>query len=139
MQQPAGQVCAVLGDLLATRLKVRGVKSVIIDGRVRDVATMAELCADGSYQIWSKAISAVGTGMEAKQWSADVPLKIGQVTVSAGDIVVADAPDRAVVVIPRDLLEQVYAILPGGKVADDNVLKDILAGENVTTAFARHR
>lgn len=139
MQQPEGQVCAVLGDLLATRLKVRGVKAAIVHGRVRDVSTMASLWSDDSYQVWSRATSAVGTGMEAKPWAADIAIQLGQVTVNAGDIVVADAADRAVVVIPQAMLSDVHDMLPALKTADDNVLKELLAGGTVTDAFAKHR
>lgn len=140
LQQPEGQSCALLGDLLATRLKVRGVKGAVVDGRVRDVDSIGQLCAGGApFQVWSRAVSAVGTGLEAKPWAVDVPLKIGPVTVRPGDIMVADEADRSVVVIPRAKLDEVLEMLPGLKEADDKVLQDVLAGVDLNEAFARHR
>lgn len=136
MQQPKGQVCALLGDLMATRLKIRGVKGAIIDGRVRDVATIGQM---SDFPVWSKGISAVGTGLQAKPWTVDAPLQIGEVTVRAGDILVADEDDRGIVVIPQEKLEEAYKLLPGLKKADDGVLQELLAGVSVTEAFAKHR
>ncbi|QIW98792.1 hypothetical protein AMS68_004310 [Peltaster fructicola] len=136
MQQPTDQVCALLGDLMATRLKIRGVKAAVINGRVRDVATIGQM---SDFQVWSKGISAVGTGLQAKPWAVDVPLQIGEVTVRAGDILVADEDDRGIVVIPQDKLEEAYKLLPGLKKADDGVLQELLDGSNVTEAFAKHR
>ena len=40
IDQPAGQSCAVLGGIMAARMKVLGVKAVIVNGRVRDLAEL---------------------------------------------------------------------------------------------------
>lgn len=37
ISQPAGQKCAVLGGIMALRMKVLGVRGVVVDGRVRDL------------------------------------------------------------------------------------------------------
>ncbi|KAK5119785.1 hypothetical protein LTR85_007361 [Meristemomyces frigidus] len=140
LQQPSGQVCAVCGDILATRLKVRGVKGVVADGRVRDLIAMRELCQDGGeFQVWSRQTSTVGTGLEAKAWAADVPLKVGDLDVKPGDILCADEGERGCVVIPREKLEELMAMLPGLKEADDRCVADVQAGVDVTEAFKRHR
>ncbi|GAB1736936.1 hypothetical protein NU219Hw_g304t1 [Hortaea werneckii] len=98
LQQPrGGQICAVCGDILATRLKVRGVKGIVADGRVRDLVALAELCqspsstsstttAAGSsegrrrgeeqFTVWSRGTSTVGTGLSAQAWCVDVPLSV---------------------------------------------------------------
>lgn len=36
IEQPAGQFCASLGGIMATRMSVLGAKGVVVDGRVRD-------------------------------------------------------------------------------------------------------
>ncbi|RMX81435.1 hypothetical protein D0869_06814 [Hortaea werneckii] len=98
LQQPQGQICAVCGDILATRLKVRGVKGIVADGRVRDLVSLSELCqtssssssssttAPGSssdgrrggeeFTVWSRGTSTVGTGLAAQAWCVDVPLSV---------------------------------------------------------------
>jgi regulator of RNase E activity RraA len=40
IEQPPGQTCAALGGIMATRMKVRGVKACIVGGRVRDLAEL---------------------------------------------------------------------------------------------------
>ncbi|KAK6436082.1 hypothetical protein LTR95_007734 [Oleoguttula sp. CCFEE 5521] len=139
MQQPDGQLCALLGDIVASRLKHRGVKAAVIHGRSRDIAACQELCSDGKFQVWSKGTSTVGTSMEAKPWASDVPLHVGGLLVNAGDIMVADEAERGITIIPTDKLEDVMKLLPGLKEADDNVLKDVNAGVDLNEAFKRHR
>jgi len=139
MQQPDGQICALLGDLVASRLKHRGVAAAVIDGRVRDIASCGEICNTSDFQVWSRAISAVGTGLEAKPWAVDVPLKAGGITVRPGDIMIADEAERGITVIPKDHLSDTMRLLPDLKAADDNVLKDVEAGLDLSEAFKRHR
>ncbi|KAI7267199.1 hypothetical protein KC345_g7990, partial [Hortaea werneckii] len=89
LQQPRGQICAVCGDILATRLKVRGVKGIVADGRVRDVVALSNLCKPSSatstngseggreeFTVWSRGTSTVGTGLAAQAWCVDVPLSL---------------------------------------------------------------
>ena len=42
MAQPEGQKCAVLGGIMALRMKVLGAKGVVVGGRVRDVVELGE-------------------------------------------------------------------------------------------------
>ncbi|KAK5132723.1 hypothetical protein LTR08_008689 [Meristemomyces frigidus] len=142
LKQPSGQVCAVCGDILATRLKVRGLKGIVADGRVRDLPALGELCSSdegGEFQVWSRATSTVGTGLEAKAWAADVPLRVGDLDVRPGDILCADEGERGCVVIPRHDLGTLMEILPGLKAADERCVADVKAGVDVTEAFRRHR
>ncbi|KAI7607767.1 hypothetical protein KC346_g9938 [Hortaea werneckii] len=89
LQQPRGQICAVCGDILATRLKVRGVRGIVADGRVRDVVALSHLCRPssatstsssegrgGGFTVWSRGTSTVGTGLAAQAWCVDVPLSV---------------------------------------------------------------
>jgi regulator of RNase E activity RraA len=139
LQQPSGQIVALLGDIIATRFKVRGMVGVIVDGRMRDVAGCGELCADGKFSVWSKSLSTVGTSLEAKTWAVDIPVQVGGVTVRPGDFAVLDEAEKGIVVIPKEKLAEVAELLPGLKEADDAVLRDVRDGVDLKEAFQRHR
>lgn len=57
MQQPSHHTAAVLGDILATRYKLRGVLGIVADARIRDVVNCEELCQQGGFTAWTRALS----------------------------------------------------------------------------------
>lgn len=42
IEQPEGQHCAVLGGIMAVRMKYLGVKGALVNGRVRDLSEIRE-------------------------------------------------------------------------------------------------
>ncbi|MGY6248363.1 RraA family protein [Bosea thiooxidans] len=77
---------AVIGDVLAHRLKVAGVLGIVVDGPIRDVAGMIEH-GPGT---WSESVTLAGMQTTGVSVETGVEVLIGGVKVVPGDLVAAD-------------------------------------------------
>jgi 4-hydroxy-4-methyl-2-oxoglutarate aldolase len=96
LTMPVPRPVALVGDLLATQAKARGVAGLLIDGSVRDVDELVEI----GLPIWARWIRVRGAGKDVPG-TIDEPVIVGGARIAAGDTVVLDADGAAVVAQER--------------------------------------
>jgi 4-hydroxy-4-methyl-2-oxoglutarate aldolase len=98
MPEPAPT--ALVGDLLATQAKVRGVAALLVDGAVRDTEELREL----GLPVWARYVRVNGAEKDVAG-ALDEPVEVGGALVRPGDVLVLDAD--GVVVVEQERVDEV--------------------------------
>jgi 4-hydroxy-4-methyl-2-oxoglutarate aldolase len=101
----------------------------VIDGGVRDTEEMAEM----DFPVFSRSVTVVGT---AKDYAGDFssPVRVGGLTVRAGDLVVGDSD--GVVVLPRDAVDSVLDKADQRVADEQRILDDIRHGKSTLELYS---
>ena len=116
---------ASAGDILVTRLMVRGVAGVVTDGGFRDASTIAELDIRAYHHR-----TATPTNLTLHEAiEMDGPIGCGDVAVFPGDVIVGD--DDSVIVIPAHLADEVADEAVEMTAYEDFVAERVRAGATI--------
>jgi regulator of RNase E activity RraA len=116
---------ASAGDILVTRLQMRGVAGIVTDGGFRDAMKISELEIPAYHNRPSSPTNL--TRHEALD--LNVPIGCGDVPVFPGDVVVGD--EDSVIVIPAHLADEVAEEAVQMTAYEDFVSERVKAGETI--------
>jgi 4-hydroxy-4-methyl-2-oxoglutarate aldolase len=104
VEQRTGIDAAAWGGNLAIGAKMRGVAGVVIDGSARDI----DECRGLDFPVFARDHTARTSRGRIVEVAANEPIMVGDVTVSPGDYVVADA--SAVVFVAQEEIQRVLEV-----------------------------
>lgn len=93
----ASTATAVLGDLISTKARHRGVAGFVVDGLIRDLPGIREL---GDFPVFARGVTPIGP-LHRGPGEINHPISAGGIVVHPGDLIVGDL--NGVVVVPREL------------------------------------
>lgn len=113
---------AVLGDLISTKAKHRGIAGFLVDGYVRDLPDIMEL----DFPVFARGTTSIGP-LHRGPGEINYPISCGGVVVNPGDLVVAD--DAGVVVVPQEIAAELLTRLRAQKQMMAAYLAGVKRGE----------
>ncbi len=112
---------AIIGELMMSRARQRGVAGIVIWGAIRD---SAEIRA-GSYPVFAAGVTHRGPYKNGPG-EINVPVMMGGTPVNPGDIIVGDAD--GLVAIPQDQAERILKSAQAILAKETAAMKEINAG-----------
>lgn len=127
--QPNSERLALMGELSAETLKVRGVRGYIVDGGSRDNSFIRSI----GFPVFCRFRTPRDIVAKWVPDGIDEPITIGDVLIEAGDFVMADFD--GVVIIPKGIAQEVITEVEEVMSAEDKVRAAILAGTDPVEAY----
>lgn len=114
---------AVLGDLVSTKARHRGIAGFVVDGLVRDLPAIRAL---GDFPVFARGVTPIGP-LHRGPGEINYPISCGGIVVNPGDVIVGDL--NGVVVIRRDFSSELLARLIERSRADADYTAAVARGE----------
>jgi len=130
--QPNTNEVALMGELSAETLQLRGIKGYIVDGGARDMDFILKI----DFPLWSKFFTPKDIVKFWKPIKFEQKIKIGDVEIMNNDYVLADID--GVVIIPQDKIEEVLMGSEDKINSENLVRKAIKEGVDPQEAYLKY-
>ena len=121
LSMPEPSPVALIGELLATQVKVRGAAGILVDASVRDVNELVEL----GLPIWTRFVRVRGA-TKTKIGELNGTVTVGGTQIASGEILVLDADGG--VCVRRERVDEVLKASEERLVKESALRKKLLAG-----------
>ena len=114
------------GEILSLGAQKKGVVGVVVDGAARDI----DACKEFGFPVYAKGVVPLTARGRIMQESVGQPIRLGDVLVRPGDIVMADI--NGTVVIPREEMLEVLQAAESIFAKEMEMLNDLRSGMSLT-------
>jgi regulator of RNase E activity RraA len=119
----SSDLTAVLGDLVSTKARHRGVAGFVVDGLVRDLPAIQAL---GDFPVFARGVTPIGP-LHRGPGEVNFPISAGGIVVQPGDVIVGDL--NGVVVVPRAIAPSLLERLRSRASADADYQAAVARGD----------
>jgi RraA family protein len=119
----SSMMTAVIGDLVSTKARHRGIAGVVVDGLVRDLDGILAL---GDFPVFARGTTPLGP-LHRGPGEVNYPVSVGGIVVNPGDVIVGDAD--GVVVVPQGSAESMLRRLDARAAAAAEYQSAVARGE----------
>jgi regulator of RNase E activity RraA len=113
------------GEILSCAAQKKGVSGVFVDGAARDV----DFCQEIGFPVFARGVVPITARGRIMQEDFNCPIRLGDVQVRPGDILVGDV--NGIVAIPIEKLDEVLKAAEGILEKEEAMRADILAGMDI--------
>jgi 4-hydroxy-4-methyl-2-oxoglutarate aldolase len=113
------------GEILSCAAQQKGVSGVFVDGAARDV----DFCQEIGFPVFARGVVPITARGRIMQEDFNCPIRLGDIQVRPGDIVVGDV--NGIVVIPVERLDEVLTAAERILEKEEQMRADILAGMDI--------
>lgn len=113
---------AVLGDIICTKARHRGIAGFVVDGLIRDLPAIQEL----DFPVWARGATSIGP-LHRGPGEINYPIACGGRVLNPGDVLVADA--AGVVAVPREIAPDLVERLEAQRAGNEAYLEAVRRGE----------
>jgi regulator of RNase E activity RraA len=114
---------AVLGDLISTKARHRGIAGFVVDGLIRDLGAIRAL---GDFPVFACGVTPKGP-LHRGPGEINYPVCAGGIVVYPGDIIVGDL--SGVVVVPAEIADELIVRLESAKATESDYTAAVARGD----------